>query len=403
MTVIRDFIIITDMTKLVGRDIHEQNRVSTPLELFFDLTFVVAIAISSAEMHREISAGLGLQVLPSFALTFFGSWWAWMNYTWFASAYAEEDFLFRILTLVQMLGVLIFAAGLINFFHSTVSVMSVVGYAVMRFALALQWLRAAYDDPKHRKVCLRYAIGILIAQTLWIVRIWFPSHWLIPSFVLFALFELAVPVYAELIDGSGTGTPWHPHHIAERYSLFTIICIGEGILGAANSIVNVIKSTGLSLDFALTAIGSISLVFGLWWLYFMLPSGEALHQQRKRAFTWGYSHFFVFLALAAIGSALSVAADTFLPETKATAYDAIKLLGLWLAVYIAMVCGLYSYITKVGCRNLLLVVSSLLLIIGIVYLAKTGTPLSWSMLLLNLPTLLVIYFFECSKAHKKRA
>ena len=388
--------------KLTGRDIHEQHRVSTPLELLFDLTFVVAISISSAAMHNKFSEGHGLELLLPFVFTFFGSWWAWMIYTWFASAYGEEDFTFRILTLVQMLGVLIFATGIETFFQSTVSPLAVSGYAVMRVALAIQWFRAAAGDVQHRKVCLRYAFGIIFCQILWIARLWFPEHWLSSSFYLFAMLEMAVPVYAELKDGSGSGTPWHPHHIAERYALFTIICIGEEILGAANSIASVIKSEGISFDFAVMATGSISLVFGLWWLYFMLPSGDALHKYRNRAFVWGYSHFFVFVALAAIGSGLSVAADVFLPNAKVTALEAVRLIAIWLAVYIAMVCGLYSYITNVGSRNLVLVTSSILLICAVVLLTQFGLPLSWGLLLLNTPTILVIMFFECGKGHGPR-
>lgn len=57
--------------KLSGRDINEPHRVSTPLELLFDLTFVVAIAISSAEMHHNISSGHGMDSLLMFLPTFY--------------------------------------------------------------------------------------------------------------------------------------------------------------------------------------------------------------------------------------------------------------------------------------------------------------------------------------------
>ncbi|MBL8258891.1 MAG: low temperature requirement protein A, partial [Candidatus Competibacteraceae bacterium] len=70
-----------------GRDIHEHHRAATTLELFFDLVFVVAIAAAARELHHALAAQHIAQGLLGFALAFFAIWWAWMNYTWFASAY----------------------------------------------------------------------------------------------------------------------------------------------------------------------------------------------------------------------------------------------------------------------------------------------------------------------------
>lgn len=54
-----------------GREIHEQHRVSTPLELFFDLIFVVAIAFAGSQLHHAISANHALHGLVSYAMVFF--------------------------------------------------------------------------------------------------------------------------------------------------------------------------------------------------------------------------------------------------------------------------------------------------------------------------------------------
>ena len=93
-----------------GRDPDEENRPSTPLELFFDLCFVVAVAAAAASLHHDLAHD-HLSGLIGYAMVFFAIWWAWVNYSWFASAYDTGDIIFRLLTFVVMSGVLVLAAG----------------------------------------------------------------------------------------------------------------------------------------------------------------------------------------------------------------------------------------------------------------------------------------------------
>ena len=102
---------------LAPRDRHEPHRAATPLELFFDLVVVLAIASAAAGLHHALAEGHAAQGVIGFLFAFFGTWWAWMNYTWFASAYDNGDSLFRLLTLVIMAGALVFATGIPDFFR----------------------------------------------------------------------------------------------------------------------------------------------------------------------------------------------------------------------------------------------------------------------------------------------
>src|ERR1700704_367041 len=97
--------------RMTPRDPAESHRVATPLELFFDLTFAVAISEAASGLHHGLVAGHVHDALIGFALVFFAIWWAWMNFTWFASAYDTDDALYRVAVLVVMTGVLILAAG----------------------------------------------------------------------------------------------------------------------------------------------------------------------------------------------------------------------------------------------------------------------------------------------------
>ena len=94
------------------RDPHEPGRTASTLELFFDLVFVVAVSIAAVQLHHALTENHVADGLISYAMVFFGIWWAWMNFTWFATSFATDDWLYRVLTIVQMAGVLVLAAGI---------------------------------------------------------------------------------------------------------------------------------------------------------------------------------------------------------------------------------------------------------------------------------------------------
>ena len=103
---------------MTGRFPDEPHRASTPLELFFDLVFVVADSFAGAALHHDISAGHISHGIVSYLLLFYGIWWAWVNFTWFASAYDSDDVPYRVAVFVQMTGALIFAAGVPRAFET---------------------------------------------------------------------------------------------------------------------------------------------------------------------------------------------------------------------------------------------------------------------------------------------
>ena len=237
------------LRRMSGRDPHEQHRVATPLELLFDLTFVIAFGIAAnefAHLLAENHVGAGLL---GFSFATFAVCWAWINFSWFASAYDTDDWIYRLMTMLQMVGVLIMALGFPPMFasiehgeHVDNRVM-VAGYVVMRIALVGQWLRAAKQDPERRSACLTYATVVTVAQVGWIGSIFL--HTSIPvTFVMVALLigiELLGPWLAETRRG---GTPWHAHHIAERYGLLAIIALGEGVVGTVASLSAVVSAQG---------------------------------------------------------------------------------------------------------------------------------------------------------------
>src|SRR5258707_8003022 len=241
-----------DSRGMRGRDPTETHRPGTPLELLFDLTFATSFGLAASEVAPVLAEGHFIAGLVGFGFASVAICWAWINFSWFSSAYDTDDWVFRLVTMVQMMGVLVLAAGVPRMFasiersgHLDNSVM-VLGYVIMRVALVFQWLRAAKDDPARRRVCLTYAATISIAQVGWVVQIVVPLA--APAAIILGgilvLVEMTGPVLAERQAG---GTPWHAHHIAERHSLFAIIALGEGVVGTAAAPAAVCSQQGWSM------------------------------------------------------------------------------------------------------------------------------------------------------------
>jgi low temperature requirement protein LtrA len=287
--------------RMDGRDPQEAHRASTPLELLFDLCFVVAVAQAAAQLAHGIEEQHTAAAVGGFAMVFFAIWWAWMNFTWFASAYDVDDVPYRLLTLLQMAGVLILAAGVPAALDGYDFTLVTVGYAVMRIPLVVQWLRVAREHPDGRRTALRYAGGVAVVQVLWLLRLLLPLSTGSATFVVLALAELAVPPWAE----RPRPTAWHPEHIVERYGLFTIIVLGEVILAATVAFQDGMAAA-LSGELVLVAVGGLLLMFGIWWTYFLGGEERRLRSTRD-VWAWGYAHYPLFGSVAALGAGLEVA------------------------------------------------------------------------------------------------
>jgi low temperature requirement protein LtrA len=287
------------------RDPAEPHRAASALELFFDLVFVVAVAIASQNLHHFETEGHVADGVGAYLMVFFAIWWAWMNFTWFATAFDNDDWLYRLTTIVQMGGALLLAAGVGAAMNSGEFGLTVIGYIVMRLATVSQWLRAAAGSPEHRATALRYAIGVASVQGLWVA--WLlavPQSVHTPAFIVLALTELAVPVWAE----RRSATPSHPHHIAERYGLFTLILLGESILASTNALIDASQHTDSVGPLIVIAAAGLVLAAGMWWVYFARPQHERL-STAGGSFVFGYVHYVIFAAAGAYSAGIEVAID----------------------------------------------------------------------------------------------
>ena len=394
------------LSRMGGRDPHEKHRTATPLELFFDLTFVIAFGVAGSQFAHAVAEAHFWPGLLAFAFAMFAVIWAWINFTWFASAYDTDDWVFRVVTMVQMVGVLILAMGIEPMFHSIIegkhvdNVAMVLGYIIMRVALIFQWLRAARQDPARSETCLRYAKYVAVVQVGWVAVLLIDAS-VATTFLMAAplfILEMAAPYFAE----RNINTPWHAHHIAERYGLLAIIALGECLIGAIETLRAIVALHGWTLDAALVGLSGTGLAFALWWIYFILPSGPALHVQRHRSWIFGYGHLPLFAAIAATGAGLHVAAYFIDHEAHIPAAGAVASIAIPVILFKVSLSTLYSIM--LGPDRELLWSSALVVIAlaGSIAMAAAGASLPLCMLEMMVVLGLSIIFDE-RRGHKGRA
>ncbi|WP_037821386.1 low temperature requirement protein A [Streptomyces sp. NRRL S-146] len=352
------------LRKLRARGRDEAHRTASPLELFFDLCFVVAVAQAGIELVHSVAEGHAGQGILDYAMVFFALWWAWMNFTWFASAYDNDDVLYRVVTLVQIAGVLVLAAGVSRAFGEHDYLVVWLGYAIMRVAMSAQWLRAARAaEGPERTTALRYAGGVLACQVGWLGLLFLPEGARPWWFLVMALLEMCVPPFAE----RGHTTSWHPRHIAERYGLFTIIVLGETIAAATVAVKSGIDENDALGELLPIAAGGLLIIFAAWWIYFVVPIHGHLRSNRQ-AFLWGYGHYLVLASAAAIGAGLEVAVEETVGKAHISTLAASAAVTLPTALYLLTVWALHSRHFKQGITQQLVLPTTALLVICCTFL-----------------------------------
>ena len=383
-----------------GRDPEEPHRASTPLELLYDLTLVVAFGTASDELAHFVAEGHAWAGIGGFAFAVFAVTWAWLNYSWFASAYDTDDWVFRLATMVQMIGVVVLSLGLPQMFesvdhgHVLDNHVMVAGYVIMRVPLVFLWWQVMREDPPRAPAARTYIVAIGVSQLGWVLLT-------VLDLPIGATFLLFIPLLALELGGPRIAerrspTPWHPHHIAERYALLVIITLGEVVLGtvvAVNALVH--GEAGWSVDAALLAFAGVSLTFGCWWAYFVIPWAEVLTRHRERGFKFGYGHLFVFASVAAMGAGLHVAAFSLEGDAEIATTAVVLSVALPLALYVAVVYGLYAILMRERDPfHLALLATTAAVLCLAVGLAAAGAHMAVCLVILTLAPAVTIVGYE---------
>jgi low temperature requirement protein LtrA len=387
------------LRRMTGRDPHEPHRAATPLELLYDLTLVVAFSLAGSQFAHALTSDHVVEGLLGFGVAMFAITLAWINFSWFASAYDTDDAFMRLATLLQMVGVLVLALGLHDLFDGFAhgefdNAVVVAGYVTMRVSMILLWARAAAHDPERRATCLAYVRFISVAQVGWVLS----ALDVLPTGLQIAL---ALALFAFEVGGLAwiethlPPTPWHPHHIAERYSLLAIITFGEVVLGTTTAIEAVVAEQGWSVEAAVIALAGVSLAVGLWWCYFTIPFAHALNASNARSMVFGLGHVVLYASIAATGAGLHAAAYFVEHHSELDAGQTVLTMVIPVAVFVLALFTIFHLLFP-G-RDPLhtwLLAGTLVFLLGAWLLAASGAPLSAALVVLMLAPWVTVLGYE---------
>ncbi|AZS36269.1 hypothetical protein CVS47_00870 [Microbacterium lemovicicum] len=277
----------------------------------------MAFAAASDQLAEHLAAGTIWPAIGAFVFAVWAVSWAWLNYSWFASAYGNDDLLIRATTIVPMIGVVVLVYGLPVSFDTAArgespnNLLMVVGYVIMRVPLIALWLRAANQDPEHRRNALSYVAIISAAQVGWVLTavLPLPATATVLLIVVLALGEMVAPAIATRRYGY---SPWNAGHLAERFGLLTLITIGEVIAGTVAAVGALTQEKGWSPEAVLIIASGVLIATAVWWTYFLVPSRLVLEARPERTFSWRYAHLALFGSIAATGAGLHLYLSFFL-------------------------------------------------------------------------------------------
>jgi low temperature requirement protein LtrA len=235
----------------------------TPLELFFDLVFVLAVTQCTALMTHEPTwegVGRGMIVLGLF-------WWTWIGYAWLTSALDPEEGIVRISMFAAMASILVASLAIPNSFGEEALTLA-IGYGFVRAAHIALFLIASRDDPQLRHSVIGLGLGTAVGVGLVIAGSFLDPG---PQLAVWTI-ALALDVAEPLFFGAD-GWRLVPGHFAERHGLIIIVALGESIVA-----LGVGADGGLETGDIVAAVLGVALVVTMWWAYFDYVSITAVRR-----------------------------------------------------------------------------------------------------------------------------
>jgi low temperature requirement protein LtrA len=276
-----------------------KDRTVSNLELFYDLVYVAVIAQASHHLAQHVS----LQGFAEFAVIFGMLWFAWFNGSLYVELHGREDGRTRLQVFFQM-GILALLAVFTGDAASSTGVQFALVYAGFLAFMGFQWYAIRELDRTERPEFLRitavYVGGMALSTVVVGATAVLPAAWRLPIWAIFLAGWIVFMAAGSRSQGPQAAGIQPTDSLVERFGLFTIIVLGEVILGVV---------TGLSEagpDPLTIATGSLALVigFGFWWIYFDVVGRRLPRSGRGEIWTWMLSHFPIQLSIVAAGAGI---------------------------------------------------------------------------------------------------
>lgn len=308
----------------------EDERV-TPLELFFDLVFVLALTQCTALIAHTPTWGGALKGLLVLGML----WWSWVGYAWLTSVVDPEEGAVRLVIFVAMAAFLVAAICVPRAFGSD-ALLFACAYAVVRAAHIVLFMLASRDDDALRSSVLGLALSTAVGAGLLFVAAATSGD-----------VRVAIWAIALLLDAGGPflfgqdGWKLVPGHFAERHGAIVIIALGESVVA-----LGVGAQEAISAGVVVAAVLGILIAATLWWVYFDVTAivarrrlAEATEGRERNGIardSYSYLHFPMLAGIALLAVGLKLVLEHV--DGRLTLVPAVALLGgtaLYLLAHVA--------------------------------------------------------------------
>ncbi len=224
-----------------------------PLELFFDLVFVLAVTQCTALMAHDPS----WETLAQGLLVLGVLWWAWVGYSWLTSVLDPEEGVVLVALFAAMAALVVAALCIPTAFGHAAGLFA-AAYGVVRGGQIALFLVASRDDPQLRRSVLGLAAGTATGVGLLAVASFTDGGVQLGIWAL----ALALDMLGPYVFGS-EGWRLEPHHFAERHGLIILIALGESVVA-----IGVGADVGVDAGVVAAAVLGTAVAAGLFLLYF---------------------------------------------------------------------------------------------------------------------------------------
>jgi low temperature requirement protein LtrA len=369
-----------------------KDRTVSNLELFYDLVYVAVIAQASHHLAGHITLVASLE----FAVVFGMIWFAWFNGSLYIELHGREDGRTRLSVFLQM-GVLALLAVFTAEAAGGTGQQFAIVYAAFLALMGWHWYAVRELDrierPEFMRVTFLYVTGMLLSTIAVGASAVLLEGWRLWIWAAFLAGWIGFMLMGSRSSGPESQGIQPTDSLVERFGLFTIIVLGEVILGVV---------TGLSeagADALTIATGSLAMVigFGLWWIYFDLVGRRLPRGGRGTVWTWMLSHLPIQLGIVGAGAAIvnliEHAHDAVAPPETALLLGGSVAIGL-----LALVLTERSLEDAVRLENVYRPLApALVLGAGVALLAGWLAPAPWLLAALLVAVLTVLWFFVVAR------
>lgn len=274
---------------------HVHGRKATWFELFFDLVFVVAVAqLSGVYAHHFDGVGAATSALLLLVM-----WWCWLGHTFHATRFDQQRTDQRMLGLLQIVAVTVIAYGVSDAFGARGPAFA-LGIAAFKLLLAVAYLRERRWLGAHGLI--RAYAGLYLLQTgLWAASAVLPPATQRVLWGLALALDLVSPWWVARYT---TAIRPHAEHLPERFGLFTIILLGEGVASVVHALDH---GPALQKHSVAAAVLGLVMAFGTWLAYFEVTRARAERQVEgasggRNLRLWAYGHVPIYLGVFSLAA-----------------------------------------------------------------------------------------------------